>query len=287
MKLTYENYHSIESNQEYMSNSQFKSFVIPLGGCEAQAMAKLKGEWEDDDKEALLAGRYFHSWNEGRLDKFITDNKDKLLTGKGNKYAFISKVDEVIEFVKQDDKFMEAISGTKEVIMTFDLFGLKWKMMLDSHYPKDKYPRFCDLKLLAEINPDSLKSKKWDKHAQCYRHVIDAYGYLTQMGLYAFGEAQNMKRKAGEYAEPFIAIATKEKYPDKAIISFSSQLMSVTDFVNQQINLVGNFIDRVKEVKEGREKPIRCESCDYCRATKKLTGTIHYTQFTNIYGESA
>lgn len=46
MVLTPENYYSPEANFEYMSVSQFKDFSGTYGqvGCEARAMAKLRGE---------------------------------------------------------------------------------------------------------------------------------------------------------------------------------------------------------------------------------------------------
>ncbi|WP_148300263.1 PD-(D/E)XK nuclease-like domain-containing protein [Paenibacillus sp. JCM 10914] len=37
------------------------------------------------------------------------------------------------------------------------------------------------------------------------------------------------------------------------------------------MNIVANNIERVKAVKSGLAKPIRCERCDYCKSTKKIT----------------
>ena len=49
MKLTYLNYYSQNANKEYMSYSQFKDFLK----CPACAMAKIKGEWEDEYTDSL------------------------------------------------------------------------------------------------------------------------------------------------------------------------------------------------------------------------------------------
>ena len=48
MQLTNENYFSREASNEYMSVSQYKSFIGSMGikGCEAMAMAEINGEWE-------------------------------------------------------------------------------------------------------------------------------------------------------------------------------------------------------------------------------------------------
>lgn len=58
MILTPENYYSPEANFEYMSVSQFKDFSGTYGqvGCEARAMAKLRGELPGG-KDNRSAGR--------------------------------------------------------------------------------------------------------------------------------------------------------------------------------------------------------------------------------------
>ena len=69
MILTPENYFSPEADREYMSVSQYKSFLK----CEAAAYAELTGEWQREEKEAFLVGHYVHAWAEGKLDEFIAE----------------------------------------------------------------------------------------------------------------------------------------------------------------------------------------------------------------------
>ena len=49
LKLTPENYYTKEANMQYVSVSQYKEFNGTTGkmGCEAYAMAKLRGEVEE------------------------------------------------------------------------------------------------------------------------------------------------------------------------------------------------------------------------------------------------
>ena len=57
-----------------MSVSLFKDFL----NCEAQALAKLKEEWQPvSDPTALLLGNYVHSYFESKEahDKFLEQNK--------------------------------------------------------------------------------------------------------------------------------------------------------------------------------------------------------------------
>ena len=58
MILTAENYFSKEADQEYLSVSQYKNFMGTIGrpACEAEAMAKLNGEWEMKKTTALMVG---------------------------------------------------------------------------------------------------------------------------------------------------------------------------------------------------------------------------------------
>ena len=49
MILTSENYFSKDAEKEYLSVSQYKKIAGCLGrlGCEAKAMAEIRGEWEE------------------------------------------------------------------------------------------------------------------------------------------------------------------------------------------------------------------------------------------------
>ena len=54
MELTRENYYGPKASQEYFSVSQFKDFMK----CPAMAMAKLRGEYDEEFGRALLLGSY-------------------------------------------------------------------------------------------------------------------------------------------------------------------------------------------------------------------------------------
>ena len=72
MILTSENYFSPEALTEYFSVSQYKDFVGTMGqrGCEAMALAKMRGEWKPELTKALLIGSYVDAHFEGTLDVF-------------------------------------------------------------------------------------------------------------------------------------------------------------------------------------------------------------------------
>lgn len=264
-KLDKDNYFSDEANREYFSNSQYKSFRQ----CEAQQMAILHGEWEQEQSDAMLAGSYVHAWNEGKLEEFKEDNP-KLFKRDGNLQAKFEICNKVIDVIQADSRFMATLAGQKEVVFTAEFAGTPWKILIDSYFPVAK--RFGDLKVLK-----SLDDKFWHKELHTFENVFEAYGYYTQVAIYA--EIERLASKRDTYFEPFIAVATKEKYPDKAIISFVSEKETYVEFIQRELQNVRNNMPRILAIKSGAESPIRCEKCDYCKSTKKLTGTVHYSHF--------
>ena len=252
-----------------MGSTQYKEFL----DCEARAMARLNGEYEEGEKSYFLVGQYVHAWNQGILEDFIEKNKESIFTKTGAFRAEFSKANEVIDSIKNDPFFMKAISGEKEVIFKAKMFGCEWKICIDSYFP-DK-GRFCDLKIIK-----SLYDKFWNKDGQYYESVIEHYGYIDQVAIYAEVERLATKREA--HLEPFIAVATKETVPDREVISFNNELMSHSDFITSRLEVIKSKMPRILAVKSGKEIPTRCEKCDYCKLTKKLKRTKSFVDF-NLY----
>ncbi|MEW9107129.1 PD-(D/E)XK nuclease-like domain-containing protein, partial [Paenibacillus sp.] len=181
MKLNKSNYYSLEANRHYMSVSQFKDFVPSFGGCEARAVSKLNGEYEQPALTAFMEGHYVHAWNEGALEEFKANNPE-LYSSRGatagQLKANFQHCNKMIEVLENDPLVMKALAGKKEVIMTTELFGIPWKAMLDSYQPEVGI--FADLKALKEMD-----GKWWNKDAQAYENFLDHYGYTIQMAVYA------------------------------------------------------------------------------------------------------
>jgi hypothetical protein len=268
MKLTKSNYFSQEANRHYMSVSQFKSFLPSYGGCEAQAMAKITGEYSEPSRTAFMEGHYVHAWNEGTLDEFKADNPD-LYSSRGATAGQLKSnfqhCNKMIEVLENDPLVMKALAGQKEVIMTADLFGIPWKVMLDSYQPEVNI--FADLKALKEMD-----GKWWNKDAQAYENFLDHYGYTIQMAVYAEVEKRVTGRK--DWLLPHMVVVTKQDPPDHEILYFDY------DVIEQSLHIVGKHIERVKSVKSGEVEPARCEKCDYCRLTKKINRIKHFSELS-------
>ena len=67
LELTQDNYQSIAANLDYMSRSQYVSFVYE---CEAKEIAKLANSWVEVPTTAQEVGQYVHSWSAGTQAEF-------------------------------------------------------------------------------------------------------------------------------------------------------------------------------------------------------------------------
>lgn len=258
MELSASNYYSAEANREYMSVSQYKDFAGTYGklGCEYCAMEKLEGRWQEKKTTALLVGSYVDSYFEGSLDTFKAENPDifKKTGDKGLRAEYI-KAEDIIRRIESDKFFMMCLSGYKQVIMTGELFGAKWKIKIDS-YIADKV--IVDLKIMSSIT----------KHEYVrdvgYLDFIRYWGYDIQGAIYQEIVYQNTGKRLPFY----IAAASKEEETNIEVIH-------VTDnFLKDAMSMVEAAMPRILQVKNGEVKPDRCESCDCCRHTKVLRNPI-------------
>ncbi|MGC6586574.1 PD-(D/E)XK nuclease-like domain-containing protein [Paenibacillus sp. Dod16] len=268
MELNKSNYFSLEADRHYMSNSQFKSFLPSYGGCEAQAMAKINGEYERPYNISFEVGHYVHAWNEGTLEEFKANNPNLYAsTGKnaGQLKKDFQHANKMIEILENDPLVLKALAGQKEVIMTAELFGIPWKVMLDSYQPDTGM--FADLKTSKEMG-----GKFWNTEIGVYENFIYHYGYTIQMAIYAEVEKRVTGRK--EWLLPHMVVVTKQDPPDHEIIYFDY------DVIEQSLHIVGKHIERVKAVKSGNVEPARCEKCDYCRLTKKINRIKHFSELS-------
>ena len=126
MVLNQNNYYSVEADSQYFSVSQYKDFMK----CEAMAMAKIRGAYKPEMTKAMLTGSFVDSYFEGTLDAFMKEHP-AVFTRKQELRSEFKKANEIIARIKGDETFMRFMSGEKQRIMTFELFGFQWKMKMD------------------------------------------------------------------------------------------------------------------------------------------------------------
>jgi hypothetical protein len=248
MILTAENYHSPEMNMKYTGSSQFKAFME----CEAMALAEVKGEYVRQKTVSLLVGSYVDAHYEKSLDLFKAQNPE-IFTQKGELRSEYKHAEYIIERLERDEMFQQYMSGKKQVIMTGMIMGIPFKIKMDSYHEGDK---IVDMKIMKDFDgiwKDGLKLS-----------FVEAWGYDIQAAIYQFVEGNNLPF--------FIAGVTKEKpEPDLAIISIPQ------DRLDYCFEIVTENVQRFADIKKGLIGPIRCERCDYCKATKVLTKVIDYS----------
>lgn len=246
MALNKYNYFSRNNNRKYCGSSQYKAFMK----CSAAAMAELSDEWKEEETTALLIGSYVDAWFEGTLDTFKAEHPE-IFKKDGTLKADYTHADVIIERVQRDKLFMEYMSGRKQVVKTGYIEGVPFKIKIDSYHKGDK---IVDLKVIKDFKPT------FDEEEWAYIDFIHYWGYDVQAAIYQAIEGNKL---------PFyICAATKEKTPDLKVIQIPQSWM------DEALARVRANIELIELTKQGIVEPIRCERCDYCKATKKLSRVI-------------
>lgn len=244
MILTTENYYSAEADIFYMSVSQFKEFLK----CEAAAMAS---EWKFKSTTAMMVGSFVDAYFEGTLSLFTAQHPE-LFKRDGELKADFQQATQIIQRIESDELFMAYMQGEKQTILTAELFGCQWKIKMDVYHPD----RIVDLKVMRSLEPVMGKS------------LIEHWNYDVQLAVYA--KVEQVATKRAEMLPAYIAAATKEDFTDIEIIEIPRWRMDeCLDWVEKQM-------PHILEVKSGINQPERCGICDYCKATKVLTGPIDF-----------
>ena len=251
-------YYGSEANWVYMGVSQYKDFMK----CEAQALAKLKGDWEPiSDPTALLVGNYVHSYFESpeAHEKFKSMNKDAMFSSR-KPYGLLKAfqvAENMIERIESEQLFKLIWNGEKESVVTGELYGIEWKGKIDLLNIEKGY--FVDLKTTAQLD-----KRFWsDKYMQ-YVSFIEEFGYALQIAVYE----RLLEQKYNKPFTGYIYAVTKQPVPDVAGIEVE---VLKKEFELRELEAT---IDRVSRVKNGQETPEACGHCDYCKQDKQLDGFI-------------
>jgi len=269
MILTKHNYFSLEAHKEYMSFSQFKSFLE----CEYRAMGGLSGEVKRETSKAQWVGKLLHAWNEGVVEEFIEENREILYqkTGKKMYKEFedgLLVIKRIEEKRQQYKNLLLALQGQKEVILSAELWGMKWKIMIDSYNPERK--RFADLKVMK-----GLYDKFWDKENRKWVGFAENYKYNWQMAIYS--EIERLANNREERFNPFIAVITKEVPCDTKVLTGFSKVEDGMTIIEKSLADMELLAPRVLQVKSGLVSPNKCGVCEYYRETAP-TGFLNFDE---------
>jgi len=252
-------YYSLEADMKWCSASQFKDFcgspILP--GCEARAMAKLKGEYKSEVTNALLIGSILDCLWENDDPEYIAARFPECVSTRGaTKGQLKSEFQSAITMYQRtlrEKKFCQYMSGDKQTIMTGVIADLPFKIKIDS-YIEGK--AIVDLKTTRTLDrdfrifiPDSGEKLTWYK----------AFGYDIQLAVYR----EIVRQNTGDSLRGYLAAVDKEKHPICDIIELPSKML------DEALEYVKRNCKKIIMLKNGEIEPIRCEhsACDYCRDT--------------------
>lgn len=248
MVLTNENYFSREAQMMYMGASQFKSFAA----CESAALAEIRGDWAQQESTALLVGSYVDAYFSGTLPLFRAQHSE-IFTQKGTLKSDYQYAEYIIQRIERDAKFMAAISGGSQVIMTGKIEGVPVKIKVDSLLPD----RIVDMKIMKDMED------VYNKEDREWQPFWKSWGYDIQGAIYR----EIVRQNTGELLPFGLAVATKEKpEPDIDLITLPSAAL------DESLEIVRSEIVYFDSIKKGLIEPERCGKCAHCRSTKVLAG---------------
>lgn len=257
-RLTAGNYYSAEMNRRFWSASQLKSFL----DCPARTMAELNGTWEQPKSDALIIGSYVDAaFESNKAFELFGNEHPEIFKRDGTLKSEFSKAQNMIDRAKSDKVFMGFMKGRKQVIKTATLWDVPFKAKFDV-LAKD---RIVDLKTVRDFKP-------LYREGEGRLNVVDYWRWTLQMAIYQLIE--------GHRLPCYIAAITKEDPPDLVVIEIPQARMDA------EIDFVSTRIEMFKGIKDGVLEPERCEKCAYCRATRKLKGSITLDYFDMIGGSN-
>lgn len=232
IKLNQSNYYSEKANMQYFSISQYKDFMK----CEAMALAKITGAYNPEITRAMLIGSFVDTYFEGTQEQFIKENP-AVFTRKNELRSEFRKANQIISRIENDELFMKFMSGEKQRIMTFEMFGVPWKMKMDSYLPG-----ICitDLKIVAKF-----------RALPFWRYDLQGAGYQKGVEIVT-----------GERLPFYLAVATKERTIDLDVFQIPQSTL------DSALYEIERNIGHYAEVKAGLVPPTYCGECDYCKSIK-------------------
>ncbi len=251
MNLTQANYYTLEANQTYMSTSQYKQFQK----CEALAMAEIKGEYVRETTAAMLVGSYVDAFFSDELPEFVSAHPEIVSTRgatKGLLKTDFRSAEHIIDQLQLDPFFMSFLTGDCQQIFTGEIAGVPFKAKLDFLCEN----KIVDLKIVRDFN--DIWSEDEGRRVSWIRY----WGHDIQGAIY--------QHLVGNTLPFYLAAATRENVMDKSIIQIADHVLEM------RLKEIEAFAPRFQSIKMGLVEPVRCEVCDYCKLTKKLSNVCLY-----------
>lgn len=253
MIVTAENYFSKEVAREYMSTSQYKAFMK----CPAAIMAEINGEIDSEEKEAFLEGHLFEALVCSTEESFFKQHPEIISSQgktKGNVKTNFQKVVNAAEAFKNQNLFRKIIERCeKQVVVTGEIAGIKFRGMIDLYDPKTG--EIYDTKCMKDFK------SIYSSDEGCYLPWWNYYGYHYQAAIYC----ELVRQTFGKQPAFSLLAATKETVSDLSWTEFSSEVLRNT------LDIIEETAPTFQAIKDDMISADRCECCNYCKQTKIIT----------------
>ena len=238
VELTKETY---ITDHSLLSFTRFSKFL----SCEAAAAVNYRSA----PTTALLMSSYVDAYFSGDLDEFKANNPEIFNSKTGALKSDYLQAEEIIKRIESDPLMMYYMSGEKQKIMTGTIFGVDFKIKMDS-YKEDEF--ITDLKVMKDFQP------VWNGHSK--ESFVEAYNYHIELAIFQEVVYQN----TGKRLPCYLCCVSKEKpYGDVAIYEVSQGELTLA------MKTIEKNIDRIQGILDGKIAPHRCEECEYCHKTRK------------------
>jgi len=299
MNLTVQNYHSPEANREYMSVHQFNNWM----DCPARTKAELAGEWYRGDIEAFEIGCYIdcalltptalQDWWNCHLNAMIgVGLLSKAKTTYGAKLAKMIYADAMIARAQSLPDVVEALKGDPQPIFTAELFGFKWRCMVDCY--RREQNKLTDLK-----SSKSITGMNWFDRDTIFDYLddmagrnrwrgdfLDEYNYWRQLAVYRRVVSIALEV---EQPDPWIVAISKEhlpahsdSVPDSEQIPVGIYHMADERAMNTELEFIEEVMPHVIGWKLGYMEAPHCEHCAFCASKHPVVKREVYSSYRRV-----
>ena len=105
----------------------------------------------------------------------------------------------MIDCLKEDPYVMSYLDGEKEKIMTAEMYGAPWKIMMNVY-------SIVSRRIVNLITTRSIIGKVWDEAARRYVSFVELYKAPLQVAIYSEVERLAMGRATEDWSE-FLIVA--------------------------------------------------------------------------------
>lgn len=262
MTITPENYHDPDVKREYMSHSQWKSWL----DCAARTAAEIAGTWKREPTEAMLVGSYVDralTYPEG-FEAFLEANEAEIFDSKGRKYAAYQNADAMIERVNADPVWADMKKAAKfQSIMMGEIAGVPWLYMADLIIDAKGNETVLDLKTAASFEDDWARGVDG---RSIKTHWIDAAGYWRQLAV-----GRHLFAVSHDGVFPMCGVIGVKKPTAKgrpAGLGLWGMVNSIR--FETEIARIEELTPKVMACKRGEVPLPKCGKCDYCLSVSTL-----------------